>query len=421
MALGDFAVDLRVLANEGLFDDINFLVKSAFNQPTLNEFMSLGKNVWKPVRARLIELLSNDSPRSIKANESLRSRCIFPQKDIAMHLPCNISDYTDFYSSLPHAFNVGRMFRGQGNELQPNYLHLPVGYHGRASSVVVSGCKIVRPCGQVVKDGKDLKQGSNFSECKAMDFELEMGVIIGPGNNLGEPIDVKNADDHVFGFVLLNDWSARDIQKFEYVPLGPFNGKNFATTISPWIVTKEALEPFRCPTIYHSIKLKDLDTKEIDFDLKFPTQLPYLQEPTENANMSYDIKLSVSLKTKEMDKYQVITQSNYKNMYWTHRQQVAHHTVTGCNMNPGDLLGSGTISGYGQGEFGSLLEITWNRKRALALKGKDGEDIQRFYLQDYDSVKMEGICESPNVNYKIGFGDCEGVILPATNKYLNKL
>lgn len=416
--VGDTVVDLKLLAQKGYFKDLGNKISAALQQPLLNKFMGLGKESWSKTRARLMELLSDESKLSLKGEKQVLEECLFKESEVKMHVPCTISDYTDFYSSLPHAFNIGRMFRGPGNELQPNYLHLPVGYHGRASSVIVSGTSVRRPCGQVSKNVKDLKEGSLFKACAALDFELEMGVFVGKGSELGEPISIDDADDHIFGFVLLNDWSARDIQKFEYVPLGPFNGKNFASSISPWIVTQEALKPFKTETIYHDTNISNVKTQEIIKGIHFPEQKPYLKEKSDNRHMSYDVQLKVELSTEEMKgEYVEICHSNYKNMYWTHRQQLTHHTITGCNMNPGDLLGSGTISGYDEGAFGSLLELTNNRKQKINLKS----GIQRTYLEDGDSVRMTGLCHKEGIPFKIGFGCCEGKILPSRSQYLNKL
>ena len=300
-----------------------------------------------------------------------------------MEMPIAIGDYTDFYSSKNHAYNVGVMFRGPDNALQSNWLHLPVGYHGRASSVVISGTDIIRPKGQVSADDKV----PSWSQCKRLDFELEIGAVVGRSNKLGQPIKVKDAADHIFGFTLLNDWSARDLQKWEYVPLGPFNAKNFATTISPWIITAEALEPFKT-------KLPE----------QVPEPLPYLKDP---ENYSYDVELNVTLKTAAMSEPTQISKSNFKYMYWSANQQLTHHTVTGCNMNVGDLLGSGTISGTEKGSFGSLLELCWNGKEPIKLP--NGEE--RTFLVDGDILNLEGVCHGSG--FTIGFGECSGKVLPA--------
>jgi fumarylacetoacetase len=305
-------------------------------------------------------------------------------KDTEMQLPVDIGDYTDFYSSREHASNVGTIFRGPENALMPNWLHLPVGYHGRASSVVLNGTEIVRPKGQ--SKAPDMPTPF-FSDSKRMDFELEMGVLIGTGNDLGEPISVKSAEEHVFGLALVNDWSARDIQAWEYQPLGPFLAKNFATTISPWIITLEALEPFRC-----SGPKQD------------PEPLEYLRSGRNNA---FDINLGIYLKTEKMDSYDLVSSSNYNYLYWDMKQQIAHHTITGCNLRTGDLLASGTISGPGKDNRGSMLELTWGWSEPIRLS--NGEE--RTALEDGDTVMLKGWCQSKG--YRVGFGECIGQLLPS--------
>lgn len=287
--------------------------------------MGLTRVQWSDARKRVQALLLADEGR-LRDDAELRAACMVPLSSIETCLPCSIGDYTDFYSSREHATNVGLMWRGIDNALQPNWKHLPVGYHGRASSVVNTGTPIRRPCGQLQVDKVDPTKGSTFGPCRLFDFELEIGVFVGTGNKLGDRIDITEADNHIFGLVLMNDWSARDIQKWEYVPLGPFTGKNMGTTISPWIVTLDALEPFTAPTSYK---------EQVD-----PEPLPYLKDPKYS---SYDINLSVGLKSDTFEET-TISKANFRNMYWNARQQLVHHTVTGCNMRPGDLLGSGTIS-----------------------------------------------------------------------------
>jgi fumarylacetoacetase len=282
------------------------------------------------------------------------------------------------------------MFRGPDNALQPNWLHLPVGYHGRSSTIVVDGTPVRRPKGQLQADATDPKKGSVFGACRLMDFELEMGAFVGIPNEMGESVDITKADEHIFGLVLLNDWSARDIQKWEYVPLGPFTAKNFATTISPWIVTLDALEPFKAPT--SAVEQKD------------PEPLPYLRDPDYH---SYDINLEVYIKGEGMEKDALVTRSNFKNLYWNVRQQLVHHTVTGCNMRPGDLLGSGTISGPTPESYGSMLELSWKGSKTIDIGGGN----TRKFLQDNDEVLMTGFCQGDG--YRVGFGDCNGKILPA--------
>lgn len=304
--------------------------------------------------------------------------------DVELLLPAGIGDYTDFYSSREHASNVGRMFRGDENPLLPNWLHLPVAYHGRASSVVVSGTDIRRPLGQTLPDGA---RTPIFGPSQEMDFELEMGIFVGPGNALGRPIPVGKAAEHVFGIVLVNDWSARDIQRWEYRPLGPFLSKNLATSISPWVVTLEALTPFRRPG------------PEQD-----PEPLPYLRGGRERA---YDIHLEVHLQSQAMDRPAVISRSNFRHLYWSINQQLAHHTITGCNMRPGDLLASGTISGPRPDSYGSMLELAWRGERPITLP--DGET--RRFLEDGDRITLTGYCQGDG--YRVGFGEVTAKLLPA--------
>ncbi|CAF1116460.1 unnamed protein product [Adineta steineri] len=346
--------------------------------------MSLGKSAWKETRQRLQELLS-DSCKILKDNNDLRKQAFVEQKDANMHLPAQIGDYTDFYCSKEHATNVGTMFRGKENALMPNWLHLPVGYHGRASSVVVSGTDIRRPNGQTCPDET---KPPTFGNCKLLDIELEMAFFIGTeGNHQGEPITMDKADEYIFGLVIMNDWSARDIQKWEYVPLGPFTAKNFGTTISPWIVTMDALQDALCtgPT-------------------QDPTPLSYLtqQEPS-----AIDIDLKVSLKPNQSSKEFTICQSNLKHMYWSLKQMLVHHTVTGCNLRAGDLIATGTISGPTPDSCGSMLELTWRGSKPLVLD----ENLTRKFLEDGDTVTMTGFYQGNG--FKIGFGQCTGTIIPA--------
>jgi len=397
-AIGSYALDLSVLHETGMFQQLGTWT-SVFCEPTLNSFMALGAAKWAAARAAITRLL-DPAEGTLRDNEAVRGQALLPMSSATMCLPCNIGDYTDFYASREHATNVGTMFRGAENALQPNWLALPVGYHGRASSVVVSGTPIRRPRAQLQKNAKDPKQGSIYGPCRLLDFELEVGCFVGPGNDLGTPIDINKADDHVFGFVLLNDWSARDIQKWEYVPLGPFTAKNVMSTISPWIVTPAALEAFTCPT---SAGQQD------------PVPHPYLRDPKYG---SYDLKLSVAIKpveTPDAETPTVITNSNFKYMYWNHRQQLTHHAVTGCNMRPGDLLGSGTISGptADPPTYGSMLELAWaGPGHGPGSKEIDlGNGLSRKFLKDGDEVFMAGHCQGNG--YRIGFGECRGVVLPA--------
>jgi fumarylacetoacetase len=326
-AIGAHLLDLRQLASAGLLPPES---ASSLRESTLNAFMAQGRPVWRAVRACLQALLAAESEGGadgrLRADAALCASALLPRASARMLLPATIGDYTDFYSSRDHAYNVGVMIRGPANALQPNWTWLPVGYHGRSSSVVVSGTDIVRPHGQVQADPADASKGAVFGASKRLDFELEVATWVGPGNALGRPIPIAQAEDHIFGLCIMNDWSARDIQVWEYVPLGPFGAKNFGTTVSPWIVTLEALEPFRCAV-----------STPMD-----PAPLPYLNDPIHG---SYDIQLEVALACEGLKEPAVITRSNFKHMYWNLRQQLVHHTITGCNMRPGDLLGSGTISG----------------------------------------------------------------------------
>jgi fumarylacetoacetase len=303
-----------------------------------------------------------------------------------MLLPAQIGDYTDFYSSEEHATNVGTMFRGAENALKPNWKHLPVGYHGRASSVVVSGTSVRRPCGQTRPDDDEPPV---FGPTKLLDFELEMGFFVGPGNRLGESIPIERASDHIFGMALVNDWSARDIQGFEYVPLGPFLGKSFATSVSPWIVPMAALEPFR--------------TSGPEQD---PTPQDYLRSDREGA---YDIHLEASLAPAGAGEAQTICRTNFGHLYWTAQQQLAHHTVNGCNTRPGDLMASGTISGPTEDSYGSLLELTWRGENPISFGG----GTERTFLEDGDRLILTGWAEHEEDGYRVGFGECTGEVLPA--------
>jgi fumarylacetoacetase len=372
IAIGEQIVDLSALANLGLLD-VN---TTYFRQSTLNDFIALGKKITNKVRLDVQLLLVLD-------NSPLKNHpeVFIPQQDAKMHLPVRIGDYTDFYSSIEHATNVGKMFRDPENALLPNWRHIPVGYHGRASSIVVSGTNIHRPMGQVKTNDMETPV---FQASNRLDFELEMGFIIGKSTKLGERISTKNAAEHIFGLVLFNDWSARDIQKWEYVPLGPFLGKNFASSMSPWIVTLEALEPFK-----------------VQGPEQQPEVLSYLQY---EGQLNYDIQLQVGMSTQTSDET-VISESNFKYMYWNMMQQLAHHTVNGCNINVGDVMASGTISGKDESSFGSLLEISWGGKKPFALS--DGS--QRTFIEDSDTITMRGFAEKEGI--KVGFGEVSGTIL----------
>ena len=380
--IGDFVLELSTLSEKGFFADKDFNNSKPFENTTLNHFMSLGKNHWHEARLAIQGLLIEENPL-LRDDKNLRQEVLLDANEVFMCMPVDIGDYTDFYSSKEHATNVGIMFRGKENALMPNWLHLPVAYHGRASSVILSGVDIHRPCGQTKADDEELPK---FGPCRLLDFELEMGFFIGSGNSLGSPIDIKKAEDHIFGLVLVNDWSARDIQKWEYVPLGPFLAKNFATSISPWIVTLEALQPFA----------NDGVTQE-------PQPLPYL---TSGRNKTYDINLSVSIHSEKMSVADVVCKSNFSYLYWSMEQQLAHHSITGCNMRPGDLLASGTISGETEDSRGSMLELSWRGENPLKLSS--GEE--RKFLADGDTVIMSGYCQADG--YRVGFGEVRNKVLP---------
>ncbi len=387
VAIGDRVVDLSVLAEQGLLAGGELGDGSAFRETALNPFMAAGRPAWTAARQRLTELLSADTP-ILRDDTGLRDAAFQRQAAVEMLLPAEIRDYTDFYSSREHATNVGTMFRGPDNALQPNWLHLPVGYHGRASSVVVSGTDVRRPLGQFKPADADRPV---HGASRLMDFELEMGFFVGPGNRLGEPIPIAEAPEHIFGMVLVNDWSARDIQAWEYVPLGPFLGKSFATSISPWVVSTDALEPFRCAGPVQSD----------------PEPLPYLRTAGEQA---YDIRLEVLLQGPDMAEPAAIATSNFRYLYWNVCQQLAHHTGNGCNARPGDLYASGTISGPAQHERGSMLELSWRGSEPIVLPG----GVQRSFLADGDTVVLRGWCERDGV--RVGFGEVSGTLLPAVGE-----
>ncbi|GAB4330085.1 MAG: fumarylacetoacetase [Calditrichia bacterium] len=383
VAIGEQVLDLAFLEAKGFFKEQLGTETAFFAQSSLNHFMALGKKSWRAVRSRLQDLLSVEN-QELQGVSELRERAFFLLSGVKLYLPVEIGDYTDFYSSKEHATNVGIMFRGKENALMPNWLHLPVAYHGRASSIVVSGTNLHRPKGQILPPDQETPI---YSPSRLLDFELEMGFFIGPGNTLGEPISVTAAEEHIFGLVLVNDWSARDIQKWEYQPLGPFLSKNFGTSISPWVVTLDALEPFR-----------------VAGPEQEPEPLPYLRQ---TRPFSYDIHLEVLLQTPQMAKPERISLSNFKYMYWSMAQQLAHHTVNGCNLRTGDMLASGTISGPDAGAYGSLLELTWRGSKPLQLS--NGES--RKFLEDGDTVIIRGWSKKNDV--RIGFGEVRGTILPA--------
>lgn len=381
VAIGEQVLDLSILEAEGL---LSLTGGPYFDQPTLNAFIDSGRDNWTKARSTIQTLLSSDDD-TLRDNKDLQAKALFKQADVTMHLPVQVPGFTDFYSSKEHATNVGTMFRDPKNALLANWTEMPVGYNGRASTVIVSGTDVIRPSGQL-KPNPD--ERPIFSPCKRLDFELETAFVVGKGNNIGQPIAVDEANDHIFGMVLLNDWSARDIQKWEYVPLGPFNAKTFASEVSPWIVTMDALAPFKtaCPT-------------------QEPKPLAYLNE--KDSNNSFDINLSVELLPENSDEATVVCETNFKYMYWSMAQQLAHHTITGCKVEVGDMMGSGTISGSTPDSYGSMLEIAWNATKPVTLKG--GET--RSFIEDGDTVIMKGYSEKDGI--RVGFGEVRGKVLPA--------
>ena len=381
VAIGEQVLDLSILEAEGL---LSLTGGPYFDQPTLNAFIDSGRDNWTKARSTIQTLLSADSD-TLRDNKDLQAKALFKQADVTMHLPVHVPGFTDFYSSKEHATNVGTMFRDPKNALLANWTEMPVGYNGRASTVIVSGTDVIRPSGQL-KPNPD--ERPIFSPCKRLDFELETAFVVGRGNDIGQPIAVDEANDHIFGMVLLNDWSARDIQKWEYVPLGPFNAKTFASEVSPWIVTMDALAPFKtaCPT-------------------QEPKPLAYLNE--KDSNNSFDINLSVELLPENSDEATVVCETNFKYMYWSMAQQLTHHTITGCKVEVGDMMGSGTISGPTPDSYGSMLEIAWNATKPVTLKG--GET--RSFIEDGDTVIMKGYSEKDGI--RVGFGEVRGKVLPA--------
>ena len=379
--IGDRVLDLATLYDYGFFDEIEGLTENIFEAYTLNEFIELGKPVTNAVRLKIQELLLEDS--KLANDEKTVEECFFNLDQVKMMMPLHIPNYTDFYSSIEHATNVGKMLRDPANALFPNWKHLPVGYHGRASSIVVSGTDIIRPKGQTKP--ADVEKPI-FGPSKQLDFELEMAFIVNKHSEMGESISTKEAENAIFGMVIFNDWSARDIQAWEYIPLGPFLGKNFGSSISPWVVTLEALEPFRTASPKQE-----------------PEVLDYLQF---EGDQHYDINLEVYLQP-ENGAENLISQSNYKFMYWNMTQQLAHHTINGCNVEVGDLYASGTISGENPSSFGSMMELTWRGQNPLQLK--DGQE--RKFIEDHDTIIMRGFGEKNGV--RVGFGEVSGKILPA--------
>ena len=383
VAIGDQILDLTALSQSGLLDTPLLAGRNYFGRGTLNFLMAAGKAVWTEARETISALLQADNPL-LRDDETLRRAAFLHQDAVAMQMPVDIGHYSDFYSSREHATNVGSMFRDPQNALLPNWTWIPIAYHGRASSVVISGTDIRRPVGQTRPDPE---KPPVFGPCRLLDFELEMGFFVGPGTEMGQSIPLEQAIDHIFGMVLVNDWSARDIQRWEYQPLGPFLSKNFATSISPWVVPMAALEPFRMagPT-------------------QNPEPLPYLRGETRRA---YDIRLSVTLRGEGMAAPATISNSNLRHMYWNICQQLTHHSISGCNMNPGDLLASGTISGPTPDSYGSLLELAWRGTKPLEIA--PGET--RSFLQDGDTLALSGYCQGDG--FRVGFGEVSGRILPA--------
>jgi len=373
VAVGEHILDLAAVAELDVFDFNTALLEKG----TLNDFISLGKEITTRVRKKIQYWLKDDD--SVLAG---KPELLVKQSEAQMHMPVAVGDYTDFYSSLEHATNVGKMFRDPENALLPNWKHIPVGYHGRASSIIVSGQPIYRPKGQTKP--KDA-EGPVFGPTKRLDFELEMGFVCGKESQLGDSISTKEAEDYIFGLVLFNDWSARDIQKWEYVPLGPFLAKNFASSISPWVVTLEALETFK-----------------LAGPKQEPEVLPYLQF---EGNKNYDVNLEVGIQPEKGEKTTVCF-SNFKHMYWNMAQQLAHHTVNGCNINIGDMMASGTISGKEEHSFGSMLELSWGGTKSIKLK--DG--TERKFIEDGDTVTMKGYAQKDDI--RVGFGEVTTKVLP---------
>ncbi len=380
-AIGEYIMDLQQTHELGYFKKIE-LSHSIFTTRFLNDFIALGKQTTRAVRDRISDLLNSEN-KELQNNSFHREKIFKLQSKVQMLLPIHIGDYTDFYSSIDHATNIGKMIRDPENALMPNWKHIPVGYHGRASSIAVSGHSFHRPKGQTKPADVTVPV---FGPCKLLDFELETVFVIGKQTKPGESVSTANADDYIFGMTLFNDWSARDIQTWEYVPLGPFLAKNFASTLSPWIVTLDALEPFR-----------------VEGYKQEPKVLPYLEYI---GNKNSDINLEVLIQPDKAEATKVC-RSNFKFMYWTMEQQLAHHTVNGCNLNVGDLMGSGTISGPENHQFGSMMELSW--KGTTPIKLNDGSE--RKFINDNDTVIMKGWCQKNNV--RVGFGECKALVLPA--------
>ncbi len=393
VAIGDQVLDLAVVAQAGLLDGVGPSLEDVLDTWSLNPLLWEGVGFRRALRARISELLSADCP-DLRDNAEFRERALLDMDDVEMLEPVEIGDYTDFYASVHHATNVGSMFRPD-NPLLPNYKHIPIGYHGRASSVVVSGEGVVRPCGQTKADDADTP---SYGPCRLLDYEMEVGFVVGGHTELGETLGMERAEDALLGLVLCNDWSARDIQKWEYQPLGPFLAKSFMTTISPWVVTMEALAPFRVPAFKR--------------DAGDPTPLDYLmsEENTERGGVALTCEVhlcSAEMRSRGMDPVK-LSSGSFADMYWTVAQMIAHHASNGCNLRPGDLMASGTVSGPDKNNRGCLLELTWRGSEPIELPS--GE--QRKFLQDGDEVIMTGYCEAEGYR-RIGFGECRGIVQPA--------
>jgi fumarylacetoacetase len=383
VAFGDLVLDLALLEERGHFRFPEFDGGPVFSADALNPFLALGRPVWRKARETIQHLLASETA-TLRDDAGLRGAAFHKQAEVSMQLPARIGDYTDFYSSYHHAHNVGTMLRGAENALMPNWKWLPVAYHGRASSVVVSGTDVRRPHGQIKPPDAPAPV---YSASRSFDYELETAFLIGPGNSLGTPIPIDRASEQIFGLVLMNDWSARDIQGWEYQPLGPFLAKNFCTSISPWVVMLDALEPFRKP-----LPAQD------------PEPLSYLRG---GEDFTYDIQLEARLQTAALAEPHVITRTNFQNLYWSIAQQLAHHTVNGCNLQPGDLLASGTISGPTEDSRGCMLELTWRGANPLSLP--NGES--RKWLEDGDRLTIGGWAQGEG--YRVGFGEVTGRVVPA--------
>ena len=406
VAIGDCILDLAGCQGEGLFNNLTNTTAEACATPSLNALIALGHEQRSTLRRRVSDLLSVNNPE-IQNNKGLVERLLVPIAQSAMLLPAEIGDYTDFYASVYHATNVGGMFRPD-NPLLPNYKYVPIAYHSRASSVVVSGTPIRRPCGQTTDQDAEKP---TFGPSRMLDYELEVGFFVGPGNPLGEPICISDAERHIFGLCLVNDWSARDIQRWEYQPLGPFLAKSFATTISPWVVTMEALAPFRVPAFQRPAG--------------DPAPLPYLNDPDDRERGGVDLTLEVLIRSSPMREQVLalsrsggsdsrgsggvepmrLSRSNFRDMYWTVAQMLTHHASNGCNLRPGDLIATGTVSGAAKESRGCLLELTWCGSKPITLPTGEG----RRFLQDGDEIIMRGACEREGF-VRIGFGECAGII-----------